>query len=63
VQIAPEDFGKQSYAAIEDNINTKYANKVSDASAARAYCANAYPIPGRTKNRTVHLSMGHPLDI
>jgi DNA-directed RNA polymerase III subunit RPC8 len=28
VQIAPEDFGKQSHAAIEDNINAKYANKV-----------------------------------
>ncbi|KAK3330427.1 RNA polymerase III subunit Rpc25-domain-containing protein [Apodospora peruviana] len=28
VQIAPEDFGKQSFAAIEDNINAKYANKV-----------------------------------
>jgi len=29
VQVAPEDFGKQSFQAIEDNINTKYANKVS----------------------------------
>ncbi|KAL2129027.1 hypothetical protein VTI74DRAFT_8323 [Chaetomium olivicolor] len=28
VQIAPDDFRKQSYAAIEDNINAKYANKV-----------------------------------
>jgi len=28
VQVAPEDFGKQSFQAIEDNINTKYANKV-----------------------------------
>ncbi|KAK4103177.1 hypothetical protein N658DRAFT_522549 [Parathielavia hyrcaniae] len=27
VQIAPDDFRKQSYAAIEDNINNKYANK------------------------------------
>jgi DNA-directed RNA polymerase III subunit RPC8 len=29
VQIAPDDFRKQSYAAVEDNINTKYANKAS----------------------------------
>jgi DNA-directed RNA polymerase subunit E'/Rpb7 len=29
VQIAPDDFRKQSYAAIEDNINSKYANKAS----------------------------------
>lgn len=28
VQIAPDDFRKQSYVAIEDNINAKYANKV-----------------------------------
>ncbi|KAK3897863.1 RNA polymerase III subunit Rpc25-domain-containing protein [Staphylotrichum tortipilum] len=28
VQIAPDDFRKQSHVAIEDNINTKYANKV-----------------------------------
>ncbi|KAK0628468.1 RNA polymerase III subunit Rpc25-domain-containing protein [Bombardia bombarda] len=28
VQIAPEDFGKASITAIEDNINAKYANKV-----------------------------------
>ncbi|KAJ4295668.1 DNA-directed RNA polymerase III complex subunit Rpc25 [Collariella sp. IMI 366227] len=28
VQIAPDDFRKQSYIAIEDNINAKYANKV-----------------------------------
>lgn len=32
VQIAPEDFGKQSHQAIEDNINAKYANKVRIAS-------------------------------
>jgi DNA-directed RNA polymerase III subunit RPC8 len=32
VQIAPEDFGKPSYVAIEDNLNAKYANKVRDAS-------------------------------
>ncbi len=29
VQIAPEDFAKRSIIAIEDNINAKYANKVS----------------------------------
>jgi DNA-directed RNA polymerase III subunit RPC8 len=29
VQIAPEDFSKFSSVAIEDNINAKYANKVS----------------------------------
>jgi DNA-directed RNA polymerase III subunit RPC8 len=28
VQIAPEDFRKHSFTAIEDNINAKYANKV-----------------------------------
>ncbi|KAK3335645.1 RNA polymerase III subunit Rpc25-domain-containing protein [Cercophora scortea] len=28
VQIAPEDFGKPSLSAIEDNVNAKYANKV-----------------------------------
>ncbi|KAL2114440.1 hypothetical protein VUR80DRAFT_7128 [Thermomyces stellatus] len=28
VQIAPEDFSKQSAVAIEDNINAKYSNKV-----------------------------------
>ncbi|KAK1764569.1 RNA polymerase III subunit Rpc25-domain-containing protein [Phialemonium atrogriseum] len=28
VQIAPHDFSKNSMDAIEDNINTKYANKV-----------------------------------
>ncbi|KUJ11108.1 RNA polymerase III subunit Rpc25 [Mollisia scopiformis] len=28
VQIIPEDFGKDPAQAIEDNINTKYANKV-----------------------------------
>ncbi|KAK3372552.1 RNA polymerase III subunit Rpc25-domain-containing protein [Podospora didyma] len=28
VQIAPEDFGKSSFTAIEDNLNAKYANKV-----------------------------------
>jgi len=28
VQIAPDDFRKQSHVAIEDNINAKYANKV-----------------------------------
>ncbi|GJC99610.1 RNA polymerase III subunit Rpc25 [Colletotrichum higginsianum] len=28
VEIAPEDFRKKSVAAIEDNINAKYANKV-----------------------------------
>ncbi|KAH6627899.1 RNA polymerase III subunit Rpc25-domain-containing protein [Chaetomium tenue] len=28
VQIAPDDFRKQSHIAIEDNINSKYANKV-----------------------------------
>lgn len=28
VEIAPEDFRKKSKAAIEDNINAKYANKV-----------------------------------
>jgi DNA-directed RNA polymerase III subunit RPC8 len=28
VQIAPDDFRKQSHVAIEDNINSKYANKV-----------------------------------
>ncbi|KAK0703613.1 RNA polymerase III subunit Rpc25-domain-containing protein [Lasiosphaeria miniovina] len=28
VQIAPNDFGKSSLTAIEDNINAKYANKV-----------------------------------
>lgn len=28
MQIAPDDFRKQSYVAIEDNINTKYANRV-----------------------------------
>lgn len=28
VQIAPEDFGKQSIAAIEDCINEKYSNRV-----------------------------------
>lgn len=28
VQIAPEDFSKHSIVAIEDNINTKYSNKV-----------------------------------
>ena len=27
VQIAPDDFRKQSHVAIEDNINAKYANK------------------------------------
>ncbi|KAG7292189.1 hypothetical protein NEMBOFW57_002224 [Staphylotrichum longicolle] len=29
VQIAPDDFRKQSHVAIEDNINAKYANKAS----------------------------------
>ena len=29
VQIRPEDFSKFSAVAIEDNINEKYANKVS----------------------------------
>jgi hypothetical protein len=29
VQISPEDFQKLSAVAIEDNINEKYANKVS----------------------------------
>lgn len=29
VQIAPHDFSKNSMDAIEDNINTKYANKVN----------------------------------
>ncbi|RFU76180.1 dna-directed rna polymerase iii subunit rpc8 [Trichoderma arundinaceum] len=29
VQISPEDFSKHSIVAIEDNINAKYANKVS----------------------------------
>ena len=28
VQIAPEDFGKSSFTAIEDNLNAKYVNKV-----------------------------------
>ncbi|GAB1311322.1 DNA-directed RNA polymerase III complex subunit Rpc25 [Madurella fahalii] len=28
VQIAPDDFRKASFAAIEDNINAKYANKI-----------------------------------
>ncbi|KAL2019494.1 hypothetical protein VTK56DRAFT_9610 [Thermocarpiscus australiensis] len=28
VQIAPDDFRKQSITALEDNINAKYANKV-----------------------------------
>lgn len=28
MQIAPDDFRKKSVTAIEDNINTKYANKV-----------------------------------
>ncbi|KAI9819545.1 MAG: DNA-directed RNA polymerase III subunit rpc25 [Pycnora praestabilis] len=28
VQISPDDFGKSSAEAIEDNINAKYANKV-----------------------------------
>ncbi|KAK3397488.1 RNA polymerase III subunit Rpc25-domain-containing protein [Sordaria brevicollis] len=28
VQIAPEDFSKESFVAIEDNINAKYSNKV-----------------------------------
>jgi DNA-directed RNA polymerase III subunit RPC8 len=28
VQIAPDDFRKQSHIAIEDNINSKYANRV-----------------------------------
>ncbi len=28
MQIAPDDFRKQSHVAIEDNINSKYANKV-----------------------------------
>lgn len=31
VQIAPDDFRKQSYVAIEDNINAKYANKARSA--------------------------------
>lgn len=30
MQIAPDDFRKQSHVAIEDNINAKYANKASD---------------------------------
>jgi DNA-directed RNA polymerase III subunit RPC8 len=30
VQIRPEDFSKFSAVAIEDNINEKYANKVSN---------------------------------
>lgn len=29
VQIAPHDFSKHSIDAIEDNINAKYANRVS----------------------------------
>lgn len=29
VQIAPEDFYKNSIDAIEDNINSKYASKVN----------------------------------
>ncbi len=29
VQIAPHDFSKKSLTAIEDNINTKFANKAS----------------------------------
>jgi len=28
VQIAPQDFAKKSLTAVEDNINTKFANKV-----------------------------------
>lgn len=28
MQIAPDDFRKQSHIAIEDNINSKYANRV-----------------------------------
>lgn len=30
IQIAPQDFSKFSAVAIEDNINEKYANKVSE---------------------------------
>lgn len=30
MQIAPEDFSKESFVAIEDNINAKYANKVGN---------------------------------
>ncbi|KAK4451499.1 RNA polymerase III subunit Rpc25-domain-containing protein [Podospora aff. communis PSN243] len=28
VQISPQDFGKESIVALEDNLNAKYANKV-----------------------------------
>ena len=55
VQISPQDFSKYSAVAIEDNLNEKYANKVS---IPRGECEGVMALivlcKGYTKDRAVH---------
>ena len=54
VQIRPEDFSKFSAVAIEDNINEKYANKVSIESSFTWQGPNKLLLAGHSKNRSMH---------
>jgi hypothetical protein len=64
VQIAPDDFRKQSHIAIEDNINSKYANKVGLGLSLQHISVLSDPcLVGSTKDWTLYLPLGYTMDI
>lgn len=61
IQISPEDLGKPSGRALEDNINAKYADKVFilSISSCLSYGKTAFAeyAPGHTTHRPLHMSL------
>lgn len=54
MQISPEDFSKLSAVAIEDNINEKYANKVSAQLIKKLSTVADMAPPGNSKDRPMY---------
>jgi hypothetical protein len=61
VEIKPADFTKSSIVAIQDHINTKYANKVSLPGPKILFSISGADVcfKGNPESRTLHLSVGH----
>jgi hypothetical protein len=59
VQITPSDFKKSSLDAIQDNINEKYANKVTmNFSYILHSCSLTLLCIGHSEDRTVYMPLG-----